>query len=259
MSKIELRLLLKPNLVVQNNNFRNYINYWQGDSSTQMDGQSLSDYTGRTTYTNLDGWTHGGTNMPSAYLRSNSGSTAKAWQVLCGTTLTDCFYKIEFDILNTTGGSLVPIFNGVTGSTNPSGPASVTTIVPTFNLIGIDSGCTIINTGGNVLSDGGSTVTSRGVVWALTTNPTTADNILLSGSGIGTFISSISGISLWNFTTYYVRAFATNSITTQYGNLVSIKTLKPDGGGPCDTIEYTIDGGEPCTIYIGCGIDGGTP
>ncbi len=77
-------------------------------------------------------------------------------------------------------------------------------------------------TGGNVLSDGGATVTTRGVCWSTNTNPTTADNTMSSGSGTGVFISSLSGLSPG--TLYYVRAYATNSAGTAYGNQVSFFT-----------------------------------
>ena len=82
---------------------------------------------------------------------------------------------------------------------------------------------TSVTSGGIITSDGGSPITLRGIVWDLSSNPT----IILStktndGSGIGTFSSST--YSLKPGTTYYVRAYATNSIGTSYGNEVVIKT-----------------------------------
>jgi len=69
--------------------------------------------------------------------------------------------------------------------------------------------------GGNVTSDGGSTVTTRGVCYSTSPNPTTANNPTPSGSGIGSFASSITGLS--PSTTYYVIAYAINSAGTGYG------------------------------------------
>lgn len=74
--------------------------------------------------------------------------------------------------------------------------------------------------GGNVTADGGATVSSRGVVWDTIPTPTISLNTKTSdGSGIGLFTSTLSGFQPG--TTYYVRAYATNSIGTAYGNEVS--------------------------------------
>jgi hypothetical protein len=78
--------------------------------------------------------------------------------------------------------------------------------------------------GGKVISDGGSTVTARGVCWSTAANPTTASTCTANGSGIGAFTSNLSGLA--SNTLYYVRAFATNSVGTNYGRNVNFKTGK---------------------------------
>ena len=78
--------------------------------------------------------------------------------------------------------------------------------------------------GGNVTSDGGGTVTARGVCWSTSQNPTTANSKTTDGSGTGSFVSSLTGLT--PNTTYYVRAYATNSAGTAYGNQVSFTTLQ---------------------------------
>ena len=76
--------------------------------------------------------------------------------------------------------------------------------------------------GGTVVSDGGSPVTARGVCWATTSNPTTANSFTLDGIGTGTYVSSITG--LLPSTTYNVRAYATTAAGTSYGNQQTFTT-----------------------------------
>jgi hypothetical protein len=81
---------------------------------------------------------------------------------------------------------------------------------------------TAASTGGNITEDGGKTITTRGVCWATTPSPTINDSKFESGAGTGSFSANISG--LLPGTTYHVRAFATNSAGTAYGNQVSFST-----------------------------------
>ena len=77
--------------------------------------------------------------------------------------------------------------------------------------------------GGNVTADGGSSVTARGVCWSTSANPTLADNHTTDGTGTGLFTSSITGLS--SNTTYHVRAYATNTAGTFYGEDLQFTTL----------------------------------
>jgi|GEM_PF-6039597 len=77
--------------------------------------------------------------------------------------------------------------------------------------------------GGNVTSDGGATVTERGIVWGTTTAPTTANTKVANGSGTGTFSATVTGLPAG--TTVFVRAYATNSVNISYGNEISFTTL----------------------------------
>ena len=81
---------------------------------------------------------------------------------------------------------------------------------------------TSFNSGGNIFNDGGSPVTARGVCWSINQNPITSDSKTSDGTGTGFFTSSVTGLTAG--TTYYVRAYATNSIGTTYGNQLSTKT-----------------------------------
>jgi uncharacterized protein (TIGR02145 family) len=81
---------------------------------------------------------------------------------------------------------------------------------------------TAADAGGNITSDGGSEVTARGVCWGTSQNPSTGSSKTSDGTGTGSFTSSITGLTA--NTTYYVRAYATNSEGTSYGNEVSFPT-----------------------------------
>jgi len=76
--------------------------------------------------------------------------------------------------------------------------------------------------GGNITNDGGGTVTARGVCYGTTTNPTTSNSKITSGSGTGSFTATLTGLT--PSTTYYYRAYATNSAGTSYGNNLSLTT-----------------------------------
>ncbi len=76
--------------------------------------------------------------------------------------------------------------------------------------------------GGNITSDGGSAIIARGVCWSIGDNPTISDNKTTDSTGVGVFSSFLDGLS--PDTHYYLRAYATNSIGTGYGNTISFTT-----------------------------------
>ena len=78
---------------------------------------------------------------------------------------------------------------------------------------------TSATSGGNVISDGGSEITARGIFWSTSQNPDLNDNKTTDGTGPGTFVSILNGLTA--NTTYYVRAYATNSEGTSYGSEIS--------------------------------------
>ncbi|HPW67091.1 MAG TPA: FISUMP domain-containing protein [Salinivirgaceae bacterium] len=88
---------------------------------------------------------------------------------------------------------------------------------------------TTAKSGGNITSDGGTPVTERGVCWAANNIPTISDNKTVDGTGIGEFSSILSDLS--SNTAYYVRAYATNSEGTGYGNIISFITLQGENMG----------------------------
>jgi uncharacterized protein (TIGR02145 family) len=76
--------------------------------------------------------------------------------------------------------------------------------------------------GGMVLSVGASVVTARGVVYGTSHTPTLLHSSTLNGSGSGVFVSQLTGLSA--STDYFLRAYATNSIGTAYGNQFVFRT-----------------------------------
>lgn len=76
--------------------------------------------------------------------------------------------------------------------------------------------------GGEIVYDGEDPVFKRGVCWSTSECPTIADNTTSDGSGTGNYTSEITGLT--SSTTYYVRAYAKNSLGVVYGNSISFKT-----------------------------------
>jgi uncharacterized repeat protein (TIGR01451 family) len=89
---------------------------------------------------------------------------------------------------------------------------------------------TTVSGGGNVTADGGDAVTARGVCWGTSANPTTSDSHTTDGDGMGSFTSRITGLN--SNTLYHVRAYATNSVGTSYGDDVSFLTLPAPSSAP---------------------------
>ena len=106
--------------------------------------------------------------------------------------------------------------------------------VTTTAISNIDK--TTASGGGNVTADGGSTVTARGICWSTSQNPTISDSYTTDGTGTGSFTSVMTGLT--GNTTYYVRAYATNSAGTAYGEQVSFTTLPEGIPGDVDGNEY---------------------
>lgn len=102
---------------------------------------------------------------------------------------------------------------------------TATLAVPTLAATTAASGITqtTATSGGNVTNEQGAYVTAKGVCWSTSQNPTIANSKTTDGTGPGSFTSAITGLAA--NTTYYVRAYATNSVGTAYGVQISFKTL----------------------------------
>lgn len=101
---------------------------------------------------------------------------------------------------------------------------NVVPYLKTANVKEIESSSAV--SGGNIIYGGGSGIIARGVVWSKQRSPMVEFNSkTVDGSGIGTFTSDITGLD--PNTTYYVRAYATNSTGTGYGEEKVFTTMPP--------------------------------
>lgn len=130
--------------------------------------------------------------------------------------------------------------------TTTSGMPTVTTADVT------NVAATSASTGGNVTGNGGFNVTARGVCWNTTGNPDLNDAHTTNGNGNGTFTSNMTNLNV--NTTYHVRAYATNSIGTVYGNQVSFTT---NDGLPTVTTSTVTLGNNIATSGGNITYDGG--
>ena len=94
---------------------------------------------------------------------------------------------------------------------------------------------------GIIVSEGGSTVTSRGFCWDSLPTVDINSNKSENGAGTGSFSQLIDGLE--GYTTYYVRAYAINNEGIKYGDAVSFST---------DYVPLTdIDGNVYASVTIG--------
>lgn len=96
----------------------------------------------------------------------------------------------------------------------------VITSIPISNITG-----TSAQSGGNIISNGGYSVTQKGVCWGTSQNPTIESNLgytIEGGTEYGVFTSNITGLVEWE--NYYLRAYATNEKGTSYGDQIIFNT-----------------------------------
>jgi len=178
------------------------------------------------------------TNVPiTAILDWNASSGATSYDVNFGTsssppfvgttTLTywnppgDMAYSTHYywrAIAKNSCGSTYGSIWEFTTAAAPVVPPTVTTNTTVTSITALGAVC-----GGNVTSDGGATVTARGVCWSTSSSPTIADPHTHNGTGTGVFSSTLTGLT--PNTHYYVRAYATNSAGPGYGAQREFTTL----------------------------------
>jgi len=123
--------------------------------------------------------------------------------------------------------------------------------VPTVSTMPITNITETSATGGGIVTEQGSSpVTMRGICWSISSNPTTLDAHTTDGNEIGIYTSNITGLTA--NTSYFVRAYATNSAGTAYGNQVGFTTIGGSVGQPCPGTPTVVYGGQTYnTVQIG--------
>lgn len=141
-----------------------------------------------------------------------SGSAATDYTIT--TLAANTTYFVRSYAINSAGTAYSDEINFTTGTR--SLPTLTTTSISAITTV---VGGNTASSGGNISSSGNDLLTARGVCWSTSPNPTILNTKTSDGTATGTFTSSITGLT--PNTTYYVRAYATNSVGTAYGSQVS--------------------------------------
>lgn len=101
-------------------------------------------------------------------------------------------------------------------------------------------------TGGEISHTGCAAVIARGVVWSTAQTPSIENNLGIISNSVGaaSFTSHLLGLT--PSTTYFVRAYATNSVGIAYGNEISFTTSQVQSG----TTQLTLPLPDPCSSVI---------
>jgi uncharacterized protein (TIGR02145 family) len=192
-----------------------------------------------TTQINLS-WTDNSTNETGFIIERKTGTGVYA---IVGNTAAEIITYSDSGLTpNTTYTYRMYSNNAVGNSLTYSNELTLTTL-PTITTTAVSAiTSTSASSGGNITSDGGATITARGICWSTSANPTIAlSTKTIDGTGTGAFTSTIS--ALIANTTYYARAYATNSSETNYGNEISFTT-------PASPTVTDIDGNIYQTVAI---------
>jgi len=209
-------------------------------TTTAVSGGNVTNDGGAAVSTRGVCWNTSGSPMISDSKTTDGSGTGVFASTLTGLTAGTTYYVRSF-ATNSTGTSYG---NGKSFTTLTS---LSTPTVSTDSINGIVN--TTANGYGTVRRWGGTAVTGRGVCWSTSHSPTVADNKNGAGSGTGSFTVSMGGLTLG--TTYYARAYATNSSGTDYGSEISfstpapqpdvIKTVDQSGAGDYTTVQSAFD------------------
>ena len=141
--------------------------------------------------------------------------------------------------------SLIPMHFGIiiiftvllnSCSEDPTKPTSSVPELTTASVSTITS--STATCGGTITSENGASIIVRGVCWSTSQTPTVSNNKTNDGGGSGNFTSEMSGLT--PETTYYTRAYATNSAGTGYGSTMSFTTYEAGTIGMVTDIDGNV-------------------
>jgi hypothetical protein len=185
-------------------------------------GGSISDAGGVTITAKGVCWSTSPNPTVSLTTKTNNGTGITSFvSSLTSLTLSTTYYVRAY-ATNSVG---TAYGNEISFNTLAASLATITTSTPTAVT------SSSVTLGGNITNTGGTTVTERGICYATTQNPTVSNTKVVVGSGGGTFSTTVSGLQA--STTYYVRAYAINSVGTTYGSQVSFSTSSTPTGSSC--------------------------
>jgi uncharacterized protein (TIGR02145 family) len=116
----------------------------------------------------------------------------------------------------------MPLLITVSCKKSDSTPPPTVPAVTTTALTNITTSSA--TTGGTILTNGHAAITQSGIVWSKTNaTPTLTDSVIASTATSGSFTTNLAGLDFNR--TYYIRAFAANSVGTGYGDVVTLNTI----------------------------------
>lgn len=184
---------------------------------------------------------------------STNDPTGWSWSFQGGTPSTSLLQNpinIQYNTPGTYNVTLTAKNTYGENSTTKSSYVVVTDLTQQLPILSTNTVSNITNTtaisGGFIIDQGGSSITSKGVCWSTSQNPTILNNKTIDGSGVNSFISNMAGLAI--NTKYYLRAYATNLLGTAYGNQESFTTTA--SFSDCGTVT-DIDGNIYNTVTIG--------
>ena len=154
------------------------------------------------------------TNPTTSSSKQTNGTGSGAYDITLSSLLESTTYYVRSYAISTAGTGYSAEISFTTGA------RSLPTIASTTAISAITG--TSATSGGNITSSGNDLLTARGVCWSTSSSPTISDAKTTDGTTTGTYTSSITGLT--SSTVYYVRAYATNSKGTVYGNELSFTT-----------------------------------
>lgn len=130
----------------------------------------------------------------------------------------------------------LPLMIAVSCKKDDDAPPPTVPAVTTTPLTNITTSSA--TTGGTILTNGNAAITQSGIVWSKTNaTPTFIDSVIAGTTSSGSFTTNLTGLDF--NTVYYIRAFATNSVGTGYGDVVKLNTANDTS-----KVRFTYNGKE---------------